>query len=523
MIEEKDLLPKQRTSRLSRRTMLAGSVAAGAALGAIPVTGWLLDASAKQDATPDAGQQVPGKDPTAEGHSHDATATAGPQQTPIADPIAFGFLQGQDLVEPEVRQSVDGLLETSMTSALSAATVAGVEVTTLCYDGLVPGPTLQFNSGDTVKVTMNNQLDEMTNLHTHGFHVPPSDNHDNVFVTIEAGDSFDYEYTLPGDHPVGTYWYHPHHHGLTNTQVAQGLAGVILNEGIADLVPELASYTRRVLAIQSMQFDTDGLILPTSMQSDPMHLINGQWQPVIRIAPGEIQRWQIANITAGNIYQLALANHLMVQIGADGNPMDTPQPMNQILLGPGERADVLVRGADSPGTYEFRHLMWGVGFQYIPDVLLATVIVEGDPVEAEPIPQVLVPFEDLSGYPVDRQRELVFQIQEGVDNPYRIDGRPFDERRVDQTVKINALEEWVLYNTSDEWHPFHIHINDFQVVAINGAPFTAHSYDDTYLIPPHGSFTMRSRFLDFTGKYVYHCHILFHEDHSMMGIVEVVE
>ena len=152
MIEEKDLLPKQRTSRLSRRTMLAGSVAAGAALGAIPVTGWLLDASAKQDATPDAGQQVPGKDPTAEGHSHDATATAGPQQTPIADPLAFGFLQGQDLVEPEVRQSKDGLLETTLAASMGPTTVAGMPVTALNFDGLMPGPTLRFSAGDTLRV-----------------------------------------------------------------------------------------------------------------------------------------------------------------------------------------------------------------------------------------------------------------------------------------------------------------------------------------------------------------------------------
>ena len=81
----------------------------------------------------------------------------------------------------------------------------------------------------------------------------------------------------------------------------------------------------------------------------------------------------------------------------------------------------------------------------------------------------------------------------------------------------------ILTNTSDEWRPFHIHVNDFVVVAVNGEPVTSHGYNDTYLIPPHGSFTMRTRFLDLTGKYDYHCHILFHEDHSMMGIVEVVE
>jgi FtsP/CotA-like multicopper oxidase with cupredoxin domain len=412
-----------------------------------------------------------------------------------------------------------------MTMALGPAIVAGKEVTTLTYDGLFPGPTLRLNSGDTLKVHVSNQLDEMTNLHTHGFHVSPSGNSDNVLITIEPGDSFDYEYNLPGDHPPGTYWYHPHHHGLTNTQVAHGLAGVILNEGATDLVPGLASYATRLLALQATQFDTSGMVLPTSAQSSTtqMHLINGQWQPVVRIRPGEIQRWQIANISAGNFYHLALANHTLVQVASDGWMFDAPQSVNQILLGPGERADVLVQGSETPGTYELRNLLWGTEFQFMPDMLMATVIVEGEPLEAEPIPTFLQPFEDLSTLEVDRQRSIVFQVRESGDNPFRINGRPFDERRVDQTVPLNALEEWVLYNTSDEWHPFHIHVNDFQVVAINGEPITPHGYDDTYLIPPHGSFTMRTRFLDFTGKYVYHCHILFHEDHSMMGIVEVVE
>ncbi len=507
------------TSRLSRRTVLAG----GAALGIIPVAGWQLSARARQEATPEGSPQVPGHDPAGTTHDHMATPTAGPAQTPIADPLAYGFVQGADLIEPEVRQSTDGLLETTLTASMGPTTVAGMPVTALNFDGLMPGPTLRLNAGDTLKVTFDNQLDEMTNLHTHGLHVSPGGNSDNIFVTIDPKTSFDYEYDLPTNHPPGTYWYHPHHHGLSNRQIGLGLAGVMLQDGIVDLVPGLASYPTKVLAIQALQFDTDGVVLPGSLRTDPMILINGQWQPVIRMAPGEIQRWQIANITAGTVYQIALENHVLHQIAADANPFDSPQEQQEILLGPGERADVLVQGNATPGTYGLWHLMWGVDSQFTPDKLLATLIVEGDPVTADPIPEFLVPFEDLRLIEPDRQREIVFQIVEGADSPFQIDGRPFDEHRVDQKVPLNAMEEWVLFNTSEEWHPFHIHVNDFQVVAINGEPYTAHSYDDTFLIPAHGSFTMRSRFLDFTGKYVYHCHILFHEDHSMMGIVEVVD
>jgi FtsP/CotA-like multicopper oxidase with cupredoxin domain len=523
MDEGNDPRPVVASNRLNRRALLAGGVGAGAALGAVAAVGLTLTAGASQEATPDASPQVPGHDPAGTaGHDHMASPTAAPAQTPISDPVAYGFVQGADLVQPEERVSKDGLLEVTLTASMGPTVVAGMPVTALNFDGLMPGPTLRFNAGDTLKVTFDNQLDEKTNLHTHGLHVSPGGNSDNIFVTIDPGTSFDYEYDLPTNHPPGTYWYHPHHHGLSNRQIALGLAGVMLQDGIVDLVPGLESYPTKLLAIQAMQFDVDGVVLPTSQQTDPMHLVNGQWQPVIRIAPGEIQRWQIANITAGNVYQIALENHVLLQIASDANPFDSPQPESEFLLGPGERADVLVQGSATPGTYQLRHLMWGAGFQFTPDKLLATVIVEGDPVTADPIPEFLVPFEDLRLIEPDRQREIVFQIVEGAESPYQIDGRPFDEHRVDQRVPLNAMEEWVIYNTSEEWHPFHIHVNDFQVVAINNEPYTAHSYEDTYLIPAHGSFTMRSRFLDFTGKYVYHCHILFHEDHSMMGIVEVV-
>ena len=129
--------------------------------------------------------------------------------------------------------------------------------------------------------------------------------------------------------------------------------------------------------------------------------------------------------------------------------------------------------------------------------------------------------EDLREAKVDRRRDVV--LSEMFD-PFRlyIDDRTFDHDRVDQTVILGALEEWRLINTSPDWHPFHIHVNDFQVISVNGEPFDAWSWEDTFPIPAFGEVVIRSRFLDFTGKYVYHCHILDHEDKGMMGVVEVV-
>jgi FtsP/CotA-like multicopper oxidase with cupredoxin domain len=106
--------------------------------------------------------------------------------------------------------------------------------------------------------------------------------------------------------------------------------------------------------------------------------------------------------------------------------------------------------------------------------------------------------------------------------PYSIDGAAFDHDVVNTVVQLGAVEEWELRNDSPEWHPFHIHVNDFQVMTVNGAQFGAVNRQDTVSLPPGGAVTIRTRFADFVGRFVYHCHILTHEDFGMMAVVEVV-
>ena len=106
---------------------------------------------------------------------------------------------------------------------------------------------------------------------------------------------------------------------------------------------------------------------------------------------------------------------------------------------------------------------------------------------------------------------------------FLINGKAFDHDRVDQTMRLGDVEEWTITNDSDEWHTFHIHVNDFQLVEMDGKPVESINYQDNVSIPPDSSVKMRTRFSDFTGKFVFHCHVLFHEDHGMMSVVEVVD
>jgi FtsP/CotA-like multicopper oxidase with cupredoxin domain len=296
-------------------------------------------------------------------------------------------------------------------------------------------------------------------------------------------------------------------------QVAAGLAGAIIIEGGLDDLPAFRSLPERLLVLHGPAFG------PTGLQ----YLVNGQVIPTIDIRPGQTQRWRILNASANNFFDLQLAGHQLHRLAVDGNVLPNPISTDVLLLGPGERADVLVQGA-AAGGYELRSLAWGEGGQAQPDILLATVESAGEAQEPAPLPTTLIPLAeplvDLSTVPIDRRREITFQ--ELKQSPYfAIDGKAFDPDRVDQTVVLGTTEEWVIHNASPEWHPFHIHVNDFQPISVNGEPIAPH-YEDTIPVPPNGDVVVRMRFLDFTGKFVYHCHVLGHEDAGMMGVIEVV-
>jgi len=488
------------SSRLSRRHLLLGSAALAATGIAAPAT--------------------------AQHAGHAGHAELAPNRR-IGRPVSQAT--GAPLAAPEVRRSVDGVLTTTLRASYGPVQIDGEDAVARTFESSYPAPTLVARPGDTMRIKLVNDLDEVTNLHTHGLHVSPSNNSDNVFLAIAPGTEFDFEFAIPADHPAGTYWYHPHVHGKTYSHVSGGMAGALIIEGGIDDLPAIKGLVEQTLVFQSAEFDETGTIVPADDQDihRQTRTVNGQLNPTIAIRPGELQRWRLVNATSETFMLLGLEGHPLHQIAKDGNAMTRPVAREQLLLEPGTRADILVRGHQFTGSYEMRQLLWlGSDRQFEPDALLATVVVDGEPVTGQSIPEALIPLsEDLRGLPVDRQREIRFSVdRQPGGTRFLIDGQMVDMNRVDQTVKLGAFEEWTIYNDSTDWHPFHIHVNDFQVVAVNGEPVDEIlSWEDTRGLPPLGSLTIRHRFLDFTGKYVYHCHLLFHEDHGMMGIVEVVE
>lgn len=409
--------------------------------------------------------------------------------------------------EPPVLMSVDGLLDVD----LEAKPLPGAGVGKLAYNGQIPGPTLRFRAGDTVRLKLTNNLEgRMTNMHVHGLHVSPEGNSDNIFQMLDTGESFQYEYRIPPNHQPGSYWYHPHHHGDSQTQVNGGLAGAIVIEGAFDGIEGIEGLPERLFVLQG----------PSSVNGEQAYTVNGVVNPAVAMRPGQTQRWRLLNASANAYFNLALDGHTLHQIATDGNPLPAPQSLDQVLLGPAERAEVLVQGGD-PGSYTFKSLEWGGPSQHQPSFTVATVTVAGSPMEPMPLPEKLIQLPDLSDVEIAQQREIVFQ-ENMVAPVFTINGATFDPNVVNTTAKLGTTEEWILRNTSQDAHPFHIHVEDFQVMSIDGAP-QPFSYHDTVNLPPRSSVVIRIPFLDFTGKFVYHCHILAHEDFGMMSVIEVVE
>jgi suppressor of ftsI len=472
----------------------------------------------------------------------------------------------EELIEPEVRASRDGLLDTKLELSVMPVRVADKTPIMAVYEGSLPAPTLRVRPGDRLRINLVNKLNALpdglpensplicsttnatghtlgehgttcdTNLHVHGLHVSPSDNSDNIFLTVKAGDSFQYEYQIPPNHPSGLYWYHPHLHGTVTNQVFAGLAGPIIVEGDIDALPGIAGVPERLLVLQATQLYPDGSSVQsitdvpgpptngTAQQKSYLRLVNGQLNPTMTIRPGETQRWRILNATTNVTYLLQLDGHQLHQIAKDGRTLNDTWTRDKIVLSPGERAEVLIQ-AGPAGTYAFRTLPIAVGITTQKDPTLATLVVDGDAMTPQPLPTTLLPLEDLSTAAIDQRREITFQFSPPIGPPnaiFWIDHQVFDGNRDDQVVRLNTTEEWVIRNSSSTWHPFHIHINHYQVVAVNGQPVPVRYSEDTTGVPPFGEITMRTRYLDFPGRWVYHCHILLHEDNGMMGTVRAL-
>jgi FtsP/CotA-like multicopper oxidase with cupredoxin domain len=453
---------------------------------------------------------------------------------------------GSALREPESIASEGGGLHVTLTAAAGRVDLAGRSVRALSYNGSVPGPTLRLRPGDRVTLDLENRLAAGTNLHVHGLHVSPEGNSDNVFVHVEEGETFRYEYEIPRDHPAGTFWYHPHLHGLVADQLFGGMAGAIVIE--RDDSVSLPVDRERMLVVTDVTLDGDR-VAHVSMRDRMMGregdlvLVNGQLEPTVTMAPGGREHWRLINACTSRFLRLRTDGAELLQIAGDAGPLAEPTPVERVLLAPGNRTELLVR-VPEPGRHRLLGepvdrgvagmggmggmggMMRGRAAGGETTVTLLHVEASGQAVQPAELPRRLAELDDLRGLDLDRERRLTMTMTMGMGRGvgFAIDGKEFDAARVDTTVRLGTVEEWTIINDSPMDHPFHLHVWPMQVLARDGRPVNGDpQWLDVVNVAARASVTVRVRINDFPGRTVYHCHILDHEDLGMMGVVEATD
>lgn len=445
-----------------------------------------------------------------------------------------------------VFRSSGSRLIADLRAAETEVTVAGRRARLFAFNGQVPGPLLEARAGHEVTIRLDNGLGEATNLHFHGLHIPPTGAADNIFLHVEAGDAFTYQFTIPADHPAGLFWLHPHLHGTVARQVSRGLAAPFVIRGEIDAVPEVAAADEHILLLQDFELGASGSVaepsMPDLMQGREGSILTagGAVNPVIPILQNGLLRLRLVNASVSRFYRLRLEDHPLHIIGFDGGPLASVHTVDEILFVPGQRLDILIEGKRAQGAFRLLNLpydrggmgmmggmggMGGMMHGSRPETgtpqTLATLEYRGRSDRAWTIPGSL-------GGPVDRLASpnappRIFELGQGMmmgpGMSFTINGRIFDGNRIDSAPRLGTIEEWVYVNNTAMDHPMHLHTNPFQILGGDGSPEAA--WRDVVLVKAGQRARFRVRFADYAGKAVQHCHILDHEDQGMMATVEM--
>ena len=429
---------------------------------------------------------------------------------------------------PEIRSS-KGVLSTRFVLQPTELVIGGHKVKTNTYNGMYAPPTLRVKPGDTLELEFENRCPQPSNIHFHGLTVSPLGKGDNIFTRVDPGHTYHYKIRIPKDHTPGLYYYHAHAHGIAERQITYGFTGAFVVEGQLDGYPALAKAKEQIMVLKDIQISPFGNVPQVIVTSRAaIRTVNGLVNPVIRMKPGETQFWRIVNTSANLYYRLTLGGRKFWIVAEDGNPTRRMMPATEYLLGPSARVEAMVQFADA-GEYVFKteKVRTGpVGDGY-SEAALTTVICEGAPQKPVALPQPREeccggPVEDYTKLSVDKKRVIVFNE---TDNDFRVNNRIFDEDRIDTRVPLGTVEEWTIRNSTDELHQFHIHQVDFQVAEINGKPVEFTGHRDNFVIPVRGEVKILIPFTNpiIVGTFVYHCHIIEHEDGGMMASIEVYD
>lgn len=417
----------------------------------------------------------------------------------------------------------------------STELVEGRSTDTWGFNGDYLGPTLRAERGEDVSVEVTNDLGEETSVHWHGMHLPAKAD-GGPHQPIAPGKTWKPQWTI--DQPAATLWYHPHPHGATADHVYRGLAGLFIlddpDSAVVDRLPHEYGVDDIPVIVQDKRLNSDGeLDLSSRLFSGIGVLgedlvVNGTPDPYLDVTTEKV-RLRLLNASTARMYDFGFSDdRTFALVGTDGGLLPEPVRRDRVQLSPGERAEIVVDLQPGEET---------VLRSYPPDFGGADVFVNrfdggvdrfdvlqlraADDLAASPdVPAELADAPDLD---VDGAKVREFEL-----SGRNINGKKMEMDRIDETVEVDSTEVWEVRNRDGNPHNFHVHDVQFEVLSVDGdvpGPELA-GWKDTIFMPPGRTVRLAMEFTDYTDPdlpYMFHCHVLMHEDQGMMGQFVVVE
>lgn len=434
------------------------------------------------------------------------------------------------VIPPLAESTVDeqGRRVFDLTSQEGSLDLSEGSVQTWGFNGDYLGPTLRAERGEQVLVRYRNELGEASTVHWHGMHLPAAMD-GGPHQLVDPGGTWEPTWTV--DQPAATLWYHPHPHGETMDHVARGLAGMFIVDDPGQQVELPSDYGVDDLPVIVTDPRSSSGEIETSSDFGDRLLVNGTEGPYAEVST-ELIRLRLLNGSPMRVYNFQLDDgSAMVQVASDGGLLPAPVETTGVRLSPGERAEVLV--ALDPGeTRVLRSIAPDLGQNVITerfsggedrfDVLelrAAPDLADSPDVPTELAPDIVTHAGDPGAVDVTREFRL---------SGRQINGSRMQMDHADEVVTLGSTEVWEVTNTGGEFHSFHVHDVQFRVLSVDGRepPPELAGLKDTILAEDGVTYRLLMTFTDYADArtpYMYHCHLLTHEDQGMMGQFVVVE
>jgi blue copper oxidase len=468
----------------------------------------------------------------------------------------FGFLH----INAQNPLAIPDTLSGSMINLTIRDTVKtwyGSATNTIGVNADYSGPVLILNKGDTVQINVQNLLVDTTTVHWHGLQVSPA-NDGGPHVTIAPFTTWSPRFRVLDE--AGVYWYHGHLHMKTVEHVTRGLAGMIIVRDSVEAqlnLPRTYNTDDFPLILQTQCFDSNKQLVVETV-SDSLPLVNGTLNPYLQV-PAQVIRLRLLNGAIDRVFNIGLQNNItFYQIASDGGLLSQSMPMTRLRLAPGERAEILIDlggmqgmqvnlisfnselpsgiyGAANPAAmgpgviqgYSSNPLN-GADFTLVQlNVIAATA----NPVLTIPQSLVTLTTYDPSTANSTFSIDLTSQVAgpNGMLNgPFSLNNQAFDIGVINRISYLGDIEIWTIQNNTVIAHPFHLHGLQFYIVSRNGNPPPANEAGRKDVVLVHAQETVIiimkwEYYTDDMIPYMYHCHMLTHEEHGMMGQLLVLD